>query len=80
VRFERPDNLNSHHWAGTEEHAGRSATSYGAARGHYEAKGAVQMALDELDCGLEEHSPGRLGCVDLFNSFMTQDTRIEGEK
>jgi hypothetical protein len=24
----------------------------------YEAKGAVQTALDELDCGLEEHPPG----------------------
>jgi hypothetical protein len=24
----------------------------------YEAKGAVQMAPDELDCGLEEHPRG----------------------
>jgi hypothetical protein len=33
-------------------------TVCGAARGDYEAKGAVQMAPDELDCGLEEHPRG----------------------
>jgi hypothetical protein len=29
-------------------------TVCGAARGDYEAKGAVQMAQDNFDCGLEE--------------------------
>jgi putative membrane protein len=40
----------------------------------YEAKGAVQMALDELDCGLEEHPRGAPAAVELFTLFMTQDT------
>jgi hypothetical protein len=35
------------------------------------------MALDEFDCGLEEHPPGRSGWVDLFTSFVTQDTWAE---
>jgi hypothetical protein len=73
VRFERPHNLNSHHRVGTEEHASRSATSSGAARGDYEAKGAVQMALDEFDCGLEEHPPEHSGSAQLGNGFMTQN-------
>jgi hypothetical protein len=58
VRFERPHNPNSHHRVGTEEHASRSATSSWAAREDYEAKGAVQIATDNFDCGLEEHPRG----------------------
>jgi hypothetical protein len=58
VRFERPHNPNSHPLVGTEEQASRSATSSGAARGDYEAKGAVQIAMDNFDCGLEEHPRG----------------------
>jgi hypothetical protein len=50
------------------------ATSSGAARGDYEAKGAVQIALDEFDCRLEEQPPGSSGWVGLFYCFMTQPT------
>ena len=49
----------------------------GIFRGDYEANGAVQMALDEFDCGLEEHPPGCFGWVELFASVMTQDAREE---
>jgi hypothetical protein len=49
---------NPHRWVGTEEHAQRSAISSRAARGDYEAKGAVQIAQDEFDCVLEEHPQG----------------------
>jgi hypothetical protein len=74
--FERdPHDPDIYQRAGTEEHASRSATSSGAARGDYEANGAVQMALDDFDCGLEEHPPRCSGWVDSFTPFMTQDTR-----
>jgi hypothetical protein len=42
---------------GTEEQASRSVKSYGATRGDYEANGAVQRVLEQIDCGLEDHLP-----------------------
>jgi hypothetical protein len=65
-RFERPHNLNSHYRAGTEDAASRRVKSYGAARGDYEANGAVQMAPDQFDCGLEDYLPTGGGVAALF--------------
>jgi hypothetical protein len=35
--------------------------SSGATRGDYEANGAVQGAPEQIDCGLEDHFPTRVG-------------------
>jgi hypothetical protein len=41
----------------------------------YEAKGAVQMALDNFDCGLRKHPPWRSGSIDSSTYRMSQDAR-----
>jgi hypothetical protein len=56
-------------------------TACGAAPGDYEANGAVQMALDETVCGLEQHprgAPAQLGLAAEVGPCKTRKQDISG--